>query len=323
MTGRRPHRGAIDGHVTGQVDGVDRAEHGGSGSSAGCRRAQCAAATRTAIGGTSSIRRADPLLRPDALGGGCAGVRWQASRSWASRSSRWWSSTRCSPSPSRPGRTAPPTCWWLCCRRASPCSATAPAARSRRRTWSSTTCWCSRAATGSLRMPRCSPPTGCCSTPRCSPERAPPHGPSVGDTIYGGTFLLEGDGLAVVTATGPSTRLADISQLADARDRHQTPLTRELHSVVRTVAAIALGVGGLFLGHLAAGRQPAPGRVRLRDRRHRRPGPRGAAAHGDALPGLGCGADGEASDPRPAARGGRDARVDDVHLHRQDRHPDP
>ncbi|MFZ6005214.1 MAG: cation-translocating P-type ATPase [Actinomycetota bacterium] len=67
-----------------------------------------------------------------------------------------------------------------------------------------------------------------------------------GGELLAGTFVVEGEADAVVTASGGSTRLANIARLTTATAGPTSPLTRELHRVVRTVAALALGVGGLF-----------------------------------------------------------------------------
>ncbi len=64
--------------------------------------------------------------------------------------------------------------------------------------------------------------------------------------LFAGTFVVEGDGEATVTATGESTRLASIARLTTATTETPSPLTLELHHLVRSVAAIAVGVGGLF-----------------------------------------------------------------------------
>lgn len=68
-----------------------------------------------------------------------------------------------------------------------------------------------------------------------------------GEDLYAGTFVVEGEARAVVVATGERTRLANIARLASSSQKPDTPLTRELNAVVRLIAAIALGVGGLFL----------------------------------------------------------------------------
>jgi magnesium-transporting ATPase (P-type) len=67
-----------------------------------------------------------------------------------------------------------------------------------------------------------------------------------GETLYAGTFLVEGEARAVVVATAERTRLAGIAELTTTPPV-ETPLTRGLRDVVRLIAAIAIGVGGLFL----------------------------------------------------------------------------
>ena len=69
---------------------------------------------------------------------------------------------------------------------------------------------------------------------------------TAGDTLFAGTFLVEGEARATVTATGSHTRLAGIAALTQSGRRPPTPLARELDRVVRTIAVIALGVGMLF-----------------------------------------------------------------------------
>ncbi|MEZ4569628.1 MAG: HAD-IC family P-type ATPase [Thermomicrobiales bacterium] len=68
-----------------------------------------------------------------------------------------------------------------------------------------------------------------------------------GEPAYAGTFVVEGEGMGVVSAIGSSTRLAAIAQLAQAPRRRPTPLAQELHRLVRTIATIAVGVGIAFL----------------------------------------------------------------------------
>jgi P-type E1-E2 ATPase len=67
-----------------------------------------------------------------------------------------------------------------------------------------------------------------------------------GEEAFAGTFVVEGEGLAVVTTTGSATRLASIAQLTRAGPRPSTPLAQELDRVVRTIAVIAVGVGSVF-----------------------------------------------------------------------------
>jgi magnesium-transporting ATPase (P-type) len=67
-----------------------------------------------------------------------------------------------------------------------------------------------------------------------------------GDSLHAGTFVVEGEGHGTVTATGASTEFARIAVLTQDTVRPDTPLTRELRHLVRTIAAIALGTGALF-----------------------------------------------------------------------------
>jgi magnesium-transporting ATPase (P-type) len=85
-----------------------------------------------------------------------------------------------------------------------------------------------------------------------------PSSASVGDRVYAGTFTVQGEAEATVEATGGATRLAAIARLTTLTPKPLSPLTVELHRVVRTIAMIAVGVGGLFftlallLGNAAA-----------------------------------------------------------------------
>ncbi|HEX6257387.1 MAG TPA: cation-transporting P-type ATPase [Euzebyales bacterium] len=76
-------------------------------------------------------------------------------------------------------------------------------------------------------------------------ESVPTH-VEAGEPLYAGTFVTEGDAEALVTATAADTRLAQIATLTQAGPRPPSPLTRELHRVVRTIATIAVGVGVAF-----------------------------------------------------------------------------
>jgi calcium-translocating P-type ATPase len=69
---------------------------------------------------------------------------------------------------------------------------------------------------------------------------------SVGAMVFAGSFIVGGEGAAVVDATGSQTRLAGLAALTRATHRPRSPLAQELDRVVRVVASIALGVGLAF-----------------------------------------------------------------------------
>lgn len=114
-----------------------------------------------------------------------------------------------------------------------------------------------------------------------------------GGQVFAGTFVVEGEGEAVVTATAGSTRLAGIASLTTAATAPASPLTGELRRVVRVISTIALAVGGGFFAVSLLLGNPSCGRFGVRDRSHRGAGARGAAADGDAVVVVGCRADGQ------------------------------
>jgi magnesium-transporting ATPase (P-type) len=73
-----------------------------------------------------------------------------------------------------------------------------------------------------------------------------PVSPSPGALLFGGTFIVEGEGTGVVVATGARTRLAGIAALTGAGKPPRTPLTRELQGLVHKTAFIAAAVGFAF-----------------------------------------------------------------------------
>ncbi|MET0448453.1 MAG: cation-transporting P-type ATPase [Aeromicrobium sp.] len=66
---------------------------------------------------------------------------------------------------------------------------------------------------------------------------------SADDTVFAGTFVVEGDAEGVVVAVGPSTKLAGIASLTATANRPPSPLANQLHRLVLVVAAIAVTVG--------------------------------------------------------------------------------
>jgi magnesium-transporting ATPase (P-type) len=73
------------------------------------------------------------------------------------------------------------------------------------------------------------------------PVRLEPDG-----TVHAGTYVTEGHAAAVVTATGARSRLAGISAVTADAVRPRSPLTTQLHRVVRLIAVIAVVAGCVF-----------------------------------------------------------------------------
>ena len=73
-----------------------------------------------------------------------------------------------------------------------------------------------------------------------------PVRPSPGGAVWSGTFVVEGEAQAVVTATGGRTRLAEIAELTQAGHRPKSPLAREIDRIVRVLSVAALSVGLTF-----------------------------------------------------------------------------
>jgi magnesium-transporting ATPase (P-type) len=81
-----------------------------------------------------------------------------------------------------------------------------------------------------------------------------------GAPLFAGTFVVQGEALTVVTATGSATRLAGIAGIVRTTRRPPSPLALELDRVVRTIAAIAVGVGvSFFMITLLVGASPTSG----------------------------------------------------------------
>jgi Ca2+-transporting ATPase len=64
---------------------------------------------------------------------------------------------------------------------------------------------------------------------------------NAGDQVRSGTWIVRGDGLGVVTATGAATALGQIGHSLAAVDSGRTPLQREVARVVRVLAVLGLG----------------------------------------------------------------------------------
>jgi magnesium-transporting ATPase (P-type) len=81
-----------------------------------------------------------------------------------------------------------------------------------------------------------------------------PLAPELEETAHAGTHVVAGEGTGVVMVTGGKTRLAELAALTTAKPRQPTPLARELHRLVRTIALIAVSIGAVsFLVSLLLG----------------------------------------------------------------------
>jgi calcium-translocating P-type ATPase len=90
-------------------------------------------------------------------------------------------------------------------------------------------------------------------------ESVPAH-PDAGDAAWAGCFVVEGEAVATVVATGTATRLAGIASLTRAQRRPPSPLHRELVRISRVIAAVAIGTGiGFFLLAVVVGMPASDG----------------------------------------------------------------
>ena len=82
-----------------------------------------------------------------------------------------------------------------------------------------------------------------------SPEAKPLERPGGDDlpSLFAGTLLTAGQGVAEVVATGPRTELGRIGKALQTIEPEQTSLQRETGRIVRVVATIALCVCGLIV----------------------------------------------------------------------------
>jgi potassium/sodium efflux P-type ATPase len=68
------------------------------------------------------------------------------------------------------------------------------------------------------------------------------------NTVFAGTFVTSGSGVAVVADTGAATRLGKITELTTGVVRRPTPLRVEMNRAVRIIAVVAVVTGVLFFG---------------------------------------------------------------------------
>jgi magnesium-transporting ATPase (P-type) len=89
-------------------------------------------------------------------------------------------------------------------------------------------------------------------------ESVPEH-PRVGEGLFAGCFVTEGEARALVVATGARTRLADIANLTEAQPTAPTPLRLELARLSRAIAIVAVAVGAAFFAIALLVGMPASG----------------------------------------------------------------
>ena len=70
--------------------------------------------------------------------------------------------------------------------------------------------------------------------------------PEPGGPAWAGTFVVEGEAVAVVRETGARTRLAAITELTHRARPPMSPLAVQLHRVVRAIAVLAVATGTVF-----------------------------------------------------------------------------
>jgi calcium-translocating P-type ATPase len=68
------------------------------------------------------------------------------------------------------------------------------------------------------------------------------------ELAFAGSSVVAGSGTAVVVATGMDTEIGSVAHLTQTVADAPSPLEREMVRVTRIVTALALGIGGLFLG---------------------------------------------------------------------------
>jgi magnesium-transporting ATPase (P-type) len=73
------------------------------------------------------------------------------------------------------------------------------------------------------------------------------HRTHLGESLFAGTFVVEGDGEAVVTAIGEATRFASIASASQQSAQQLTPLAHEMRRLAQRIAVLAIGIGLLFL----------------------------------------------------------------------------
>jgi hypothetical protein len=138
--------------------------------------------------------------------------------------------------------------------------------------------------------------------------------------LFKGTALTQGSGKGLVVSTGMSTELGHISQLAEgAEEDALTPLEQRLNKLGQKLIWITLGIAGLIGldGHVCRQGSGFDLQDLHRPGRCRHPGR--PAHRGHHCPGPGDVAHGPEKRPGQSAIRGGNPRIDQHHLHGQDR----
>ncbi len=73
--------------------------------------------------------------------------------------------------------------------------------------------------------------------------------PGEGSQAFSGTLVVAGQGAAVVTATGPRSRLGEITALLERVEELQTPLVRQMNIFAQRSTAVILGLSALTFAY--------------------------------------------------------------------------
>ena len=80
------------------------------------------------------------------------------------------------------------------------------------------------------------------------------------ERVFAGTSVISGAGLVLVTGTGMHTEIGGIARLTQTVGDAESPLQREMRSVTRVVAGLAVGLGAVFFAlGVGSGRIDAAG----------------------------------------------------------------
>ena len=143
------------------------------------------------------------------------------------------------------------------------------------------------------------------------------------DLVFSGTSCVEGEARALVYATGMHTELGRIATLSQRVESEASPLENQVRKVAWLIALIAVvgAIAFIPVATLVAGLSISDAVV-FAVGLLVGPGARRTAPGDHPCPGGRCQGPGAAGGRGQEAERGRDPRVDQRHLHGQDRDPD-